>query len=600
MDFSKTKVASAAVNHSKIDLSSTHITTANFMQLQPVYYRHMLPGEHIKGQGNVLSRLAPVAVPTYGRCRINMRAFFVPFRCVFPYFNEFIVDTIASDFDNTSLVADSPYISTSDMITMFFGNQDPYTGDLLVEQLNPDDHDDALAIAAGAYDFTIGLAFYRFSYWGRVYKKILESLGYRLVWDEKTPIVYSALPLLAYAKVFLDWYANSAYLNNQLYTDIAQMFKFIDPTSALHVDDFALWKILQLVSVVMYDSSNDVYLNAWDNPVSPNNGLSSSFEISDLYKSGVNTGDQGLVSVNPLSYNGMPVMIQDDPDDGYIGSSFLHQALKSMTDFVKRNQLAGAYQIDRFLARFGISLDSAKVDRSIYVGASSVDVDFGVVMQNTNTAGAGEVSNLGDYSGVGFGKGSLGFDFKADEFGFFVVVSSIMPAGHLFQGFDRNLLHLQKTDFYQPEFDNLGCQAIAKGEVYVSTNANYADGDGYQGVFGYAPRYYEYKQKSDFVTGDFVSPAAMQGGDAWHLNRILVDDSFGNIGNQTHSFNFTFGWDTSSYDRIFQYTNPDLDKFYLVYNFAVEALAPCKSLFDTYKFDELGQQLIMDNGAKLN
>lgn len=600
MDFSKTKVASAAVNHSKIDVSSTHITTANFMQLQPVYYRHMLPGEHIKGQGNVLSRLAPVSVPTYGRCRINMRAFFVPFRCVFPNFNEFIVDTIASDSENTSLVAESPYISSRDMYLMFLGNQDPFTGDQLVEQLDPDDSGDAAAIAAGAYDFTIGSAYYRLSYWGRVYKKILESLGYRLVWDEKTPLIYSALPLLAYAKVFLDWYANSAYLNNQLYTDIAQLFKFIDPTSALHVDDTSLFKILQLVSLVMYDSANDVYLNAWDNPVSPNNSLNSAMYIEDLYKNGNNDGSMGYVDFTNGILNSQPGMYQSDADGNYLGTTFLHQALKSMTDFVKRNQLAGAYQIDRFLARFGISLDSAKVDRSIYVGASSVDVDFGVVMQNSNTAGAGEVSNLGDYSGVGFGKGSLGFDFKADEFGFFVVVSSIMPAGHLFQGFDRNLLHISKTDFYQPEFDNLGCQAIAKGEVYVSSNGNYADGDGYQGVFGYAPRYYEYKQKSDFVTGDFVSPAAMLGGDAWHLNRILADDSFGTISNQTHSFNFTYGWDTSTYDRIFQYTNPDVDKFYLVYNFAVEALAPCKSLFDTYKFDELGQQLIMDNGAKLN
>ena len=118
MDFSKTKVASAAVNHSKLDLSSTHILTGSFLNLPAVYYRHMIPGEHIRGVGNMLSRLAPVAVPTYGRCRVNLRAFFVPFRCVFPNFNEFIVDTIANNVSTSSLVSSSPTIDNSIFITI--------------------------------------------------------------------------------------------------------------------------------------------------------------------------------------------------------------------------------------------------------------------------------------------------------------------------------------------------------------------------------------------------------------------------------------------------------------------------------------------------
>ena len=94
-------------------------------------------------------------------------------------------------------------------------------------------------------------------------------------------------------------------------------------------------------------------------------------------------------------------------------------------------------------SRFGINLDSAKVDRSIYVGASSIDINFGDVMQTVNTAAAGQPSNLGDYAGQGFGKGQLEFDFKCDEFGLFLVTYSIIPVAHLFQGFDRNLLHIR-------------------------------------------------------------------------------------------------------------------------------------------------------------
>lgn len=185
-----------------------------------------------------------------------------------------------------------------------------------------------------------------------------------------------------------------------------------------------------------------------------------------------------------------------------------------------------------------------------------------------------------------------------------MITYSIVPAASLYQGFDRNNLHINRMDFFQPEFDQLGCSAIAAGEVYVSKNASFAP-DGaisYKRIFGFAPRLYEYKQKQDFVTGEFVSPSAFAGGDAWHLNREFDDESFdGNVDNLTHSLNFTRGTDAGIYDRIFQFTAPDKDKFYLVFHVAAETLAPCKSLYDTYDFEDAGRQITLhSNGAKVN
>lgn len=604
MDFSKTKVAEAAVNHSKLDVSSTHITTGSFMKLQPVYYRHMLPGEHIKGVGNVLSRLAPVAVPTYGRCRINMRAFFVPFRVVMPNWNEFIVDTIASNASSTSLVPTSPVIPNSVIVNLYTTLISPSLFGLYSRQLDPNDADDAAIIAAGGYDFEYNANYYRFNSYGRWFYKLLLSLGYRPIWNTKDDFNYSALALLSLAKVYLDWYANSAYLNNTIYTDVAQLLKYNDPTSGLVLTYTDLMKIANMMRYINYDSGNDVFLEAWDNPMSPNNGLSSKFSIDDVSMSnGVSNAYKPSTITNDLTQNpyGTPFMLKPTSSSLNIGSEFLHSALKSMTDYVKRNQLSGAYSVDRFLARFGINLDSAKVDRSIYVGATSVDVDFGSVMQTANTSAAGDPSNLGDYAGQGIGRGSLSYDFKCDEFGLFLVTYTIIPSAHIYQGFDRNNLHILKEQFYQPEFDNLGCSAINKGEVYVSKNGSYGAGTDYSGVFGFAPRYYEYKQKSDFVSGDFTLNSIFAGGDSWHLNRIFDDLTFSNVSQQTHSYDFTTGKDAGQFDRIFQYTDSSIDKFYLVFNFAAESLAPCKSLFDTYKFDDLGQQLTLDaGGAKVN
>lgn len=592
--FSEQKVNVAVDSRAKLDVSSTHITSADWMHLAPVYYRHMIPGETIKGSGNVLSRMAPVAVPTYGRCRMNLRAFFVPFRTIMPNWNEFISDTIGSNYTGSSLIGLSPTIANGQFIDVFtvinslFGNAlcTVYTG-------------------TGEYDFMHNNVKYRLTYWGLHVMKVLNSLGYRVVFGTKGAFDWSALPLLAYAKVYCDWYANQAYLDSVAYLGLQQYFKFNDPTSNLQLTASDVINILSFCFYIIYDSGSDVYVNAWDNPMSPNQGNYSGIsggDVSAFTLGSTPTANAGFRVV--LDSNGTPYMEQSAATSTSIGTEYLHAFLKSATDYVKRNQLSGALAIDRFLARFGINLDSAKANRSIYVSAQSIDFDFGSVMSNANTASSG--SNLGDYAGVGIGKGQLEFDFHADEFGLFIITSSIVPHGSLVQGYDRNNLHVGKLDFFTPEFDNLGCQAIQKGEVYVSKNDTYTTGDMslYQGLFGFAPRYYEYKQGRDFVTGLMASKASMIGCDSWYLSRIFDDSSFGSSGTSAdlvHSLNFTRGIDAGKYNRIFNATTEQLDNFYLVYHFGVQSSAPCKSLFDTYDFDDAGKKIGMNgNNAKVN
>lgn len=587
--FDKQKVDIAVGNHSKLDVSSTHITTGSFLTMQPVYYRHMLPNETIKGQGTVLSRLAPVAVPTYGRCRINMRAFFVPFRTIFPNFNEFITDTIGSNVSASSLVGGSPIVTNQALRGLFINSYSMFGVSLA-----------SVYTGTGDYDFTYNGSNYRLSFFGRHFMKVLQSLGYRIVWSGKVGSTsedfnYSALPLLAYAKVYLDWYFNQAYVDAVYFLSLQQLLKFNDPTAALSLSTADVFNILSVCYAVFYDNGNDVFVNAWDNPVAPNNGNYSGIVASDVTAGNVNAGFQVR-----MDDNGTPYMMQSANNVLSVGTQYLHDFLKSATDYVKRNQLAGALQIDRFLARFGINLDAAKANRSIYVGSQSVDVDFGSVMSTADTANA----PVGDYAGQGLGRGELGFEFTSDEFGLFVIMSTIVPAARLYQGFDRNNFHIDKTQFFTPEFDNLGVQGIKRGEVYVSNLDTFGMPSAYvDEAFGYAPRYYEYKQKQDFVTGDFVSKAVMPGGDAWHLNRVLTDAKFsGSATNIHHNIDFTRGLsDGGQYNRIFHYTTPDIDQFYLVYHFAVQALSPCKSLFDTYDFDSAGDTLAMNgNNAKVN
>lgn len=592
--FSKQKIAVAASNRSKIDLSCNHITTGNWMELQPFNYRHMIPGEHFKGSVNCVSRLAPVAVPCYGRCRINMRAFFVPFSFVMPQFEEMVTDTVGVNYSSSSLVSSTPYFLLSELVKLFELYQ--VSGAYPLAQTTN----------GSIYDFVDGSTKFLFTSYGRRFYKVLQSLGYQLFPDTKYTgqKKLSALALLSYAKVYLDYYSNHAYANTATYLAIRKLFSYNDPTTPLVLDYNNIGDLISTCYIVSYDEGHDVYTNAWDHPIMPASGNYSTGVVSDASQDGY--GQSATISYGSLAGHGTPMMLAANASTVNIGTQYIHDMLQSMTDFFKRNQLSGSYAAERFLSRYGFSLDNQQTKRAYYVAGSSVDVDFGSVMQTADTSPAGSPSNLGDYAGVGFGKGNLEVDFEAREFGLLMFVYSIVPAASLYQGLDRNNLHLTMFDFFNPEFDNLGCDAINRAEVYVSRDFNFAFSgsmDEYFKVFGFAPRYYEYKQARDFVTGDFVCDSAMVGGDAWFLNRKFNDNSFAasNTNGVIHSLAFTSGVDKDQYDRIFQYTDQDVDKFYLVFHTDGMSLAPCRSLFDTYDFEDAGRVITQNgNSAPVN
>lgn len=579
-NLNKIDVPIAVTHKTKLDLSCDHVTSMNFMTTQPVYYRHMIKGEHISINASSTVRPAPIEVPAYGQLNQNLRYFFVPYRLVFPNWDSFYNDVIASNYSESSLVSSPPVVTNRTLVSVLIGLSSVATD------------------SSALYDFSINNTHYVLSPVGRFLLKILRSLGYEPIWDEKSELEYNALALLAYAKCYVDWYANSQYLNTSDVLNFEQAFKFNTPSQHFVVSGNLVHQFVLLVRNVVYDT-DDYFVNAWDNPVSPNSGQFTSFSFTDPTSTG-----GAYVQTNT---NGTPEMIINTDYPQSIGTTYIHEALKRLTDFQKRHALAGARSIDRVLAQYGVITDSLKQQRSIYVGNQQTTIDIGSVYataSGTNTDGSS--SSTGDYSGAGFGKkdGYI-LDFTADEEGIILCIASIIPSGSIVQGYDRNNLHLDKTDFFVPEFDSLGVQAIQRGEVYVSNNESYhtADSDGstnYTKPFGFTGRYGEYKRPKSFLTGDLSLSTAMQGGSAWHLFRLFDDSSFGEVVYQTHSLTFTRGIDATQYHRIFQYINGDLDPFYCFMHFNVASFAPCKPLFETYEFEENGKQVPTENGNKLN
>lgn len=655
----KTKVTTGIDKNTDLDLSCVHITTGDWMNGSPVYIKELVPGEKIDVVQQTFTRMDPMVVPTFGRGSIHNRAFFVPFRTIFREWNNFItsansVAPMANDdagtlSDTGFLVSKVPYIKNSDLVKLFtFASTGP-ASNVMAQVVNVDQARD-IELVYYTNGFTNTVYPFKLTDVGRRVLKILESLGYKVFWaidsaGNSNPVLsedpeYSAMPILAWFKIINDWYYPSQYVGDNFYNYTQSLLtSYYNNTTGVNVG----WAILRQLfasnspytGLVNYDS--DYFVSAFDNPVGPSVGIFDNVQIQDITSAGDNDVLFGNLITSQATYgNGVigQIGINDIGTPGYrtdalrvststtgavqsVITQYGLDSLKALTDYVKRHQLVGARALDRFYARFGKSLSSEKMDRCNYIGGSTVDLQIGDVMAH---ADSGTSSPLGSYAGKGVGFGDLSFDYNTDEYGYIIIISSIVPKVGYYQGVDRTVMHVGRLDFWTPEFDQMGNQAIAAKELYLpmrfsdggpgdEEGAMMMNNDLLTGIFGYTPRYSEYKIGRDRLTGDFNCGSLNNIGNtssAWHLFRN-VGGLWSQASDIKHSRFFDQGSDWSQYNRIFANTsesNVKADKFYLIHSFGVHSASPMHSLYDTYKFENEGEgakTVVTDvNGVKVN
>ena len=657
----KFKVKTAIETNTPLDLSCQHITTANFMQLNPIYIKEMVPGESIDINMSTFTRLAPMAVPTLGRALIHNRAFFVPMRTIFPRWDEFITRAISNSTtqaggNGTSYILDKvPFINNTAIVNYFLGHVSndastfsysnsggqclqPFSGAVTDAVKASADICVKVVTKNGTGD-TVTFYYYNFTDYGRSVYKVLQSLGYNIVWTTylydsyiNSTVINSAmsgdtpqyevslLPLLSFVKLYLDWYWPSNYVGNSDYNYLKSICDYM-----LNSNTQTAWYASNLKTlfdhlcyngkgvVVNYDSS--YLVSAFDTPEGPNATQTGTLSIPNIdIVAGSISENSGVNAATNNSVSSVVTGTAFMSSSSYLTQYGLH-ALHALTDYLKRHQLVGVRALDRFYARFGINLGSEKLKRSQYIGAMNVPLQFGDVMSHTDTPAG---THLGGYAGKGLGYGENGFSYKSDDYGYFVICSSIVPQVGYYQGLDRMNMHVSPLDFYTPEFDQLGNQAISRLEVlcpenYVSSGSVATDEQNIDsmnksnlatGIFGWTPRYSEYKIGKDRVTGDFrirSKSAVGDTDDAWHLMRNL-DGQYQNSSDIVHDFYFVRGHDMSQYNRIFFGVDDSADKFYLIHNFNVTSQSPMHSLYDTYHWEDAkGKEVVADvNGVKVN
>lgn len=155
------------------------------------------------------------------------------------------------------------------------------------------------------------------------------------------------------------------------------------------------------------------------------------------------------------------------------------------------------------------------IETPIYLGGSSLEIEFQEVVNNSGT----EEQPLGTLAGRGIATSHKGGNivFKADEPGYIFCITSLTPRVDYFQGNEWDNYLLTLDDLHKPQLDGIGFQ----DRLYRSINANIPYAMSSKSI-GKQPAWIEYMTNVNKTYGNF----ALIENEGWMcLNRIFGDIS---------------------------------------------------------------------------
>ncbi len=184
-----------------------------------------------------------------------------------------------------------------------------------------------------------------------------------------------------------------------------------------------------------------------------------------------------------------------------------------LQEFLEKMARGGRRLTEILKTHFGEHNGDSRLQRAEYIGGTKSKMTISEVLATAQTDVASVEYPLGTMAGHGinFDSGNT-FTYKTPEHGWIIGITSVLPDTAYQQGLPRSHTRQDRLDYAWPSFANIGEQEILKKEIYMES----ADPEG---VFGYIPRYAEYKYQPSTVHGDFRDTLAF-----WHMGRIFSSE----------------------------------------------------------------------------
>lgn len=233
-----------------------------------------------------------------------------------------------------------------------------------------------------------------------------------------------------------------------------------------------------------------------------------------------------------------------------------------LQEFLERMMVGGSRYIEQIKSIFGVTSSDARLQRPEFLGGFTQPVIVSEVLQ---TSSSDATSPQGNMSGRALSVDKNGFvTTYCEEHCLIMGLMCIIPQASYYGGISRDLTKFDQFDYYFPQFDHIGEQAILNKELYVDISDSDATSNSnvlMDEEFGYAPRYAEYKSELSRVHGEFKTSL-----DFWHMARTF---------DSTPMLNSSFiKPDSTVMNRVFAVQDDSIEKVYveMYFNFVAKRL----------------------------
>lgn len=445
------KVPIKVQKKSGFDKSFQNLFTGKVGTIIPILTDELIPNTTVHLRMAITTQLPPLASDTFMRVKQKYAAFFVPTRILVPRYEEWLTGKNVGNSTVTKIV-------------------------LPTFSFNPEL--DKAAYGNGS---------------------LLDYLGYKCSetkFGELQGVKLSALPMLAYHKIYNDWFRNSLVQKDIFNNALASSVVYNPATSS----------VIAPCSITS-DRCQFTYKADSTETTAGGSKFADGVDITSLRQA--NFGSDLFTSCTPKPQNGeaQAVSFQTINSNGKFTISAL-RAANSMQQFLERNNLAGNRLVDYVKAQYGANLNDAIAQRPVLLGSGSFDVYSKGVYQTQSQVENASITPNNPFGSVGAKYGSAYVDgndlviegFTAQEPGYLMVVTWLSPKVTYSTGVDPVLTRYtsfdSQSDMANPILQNVGNEPVYAKQLSMDdaiTNSS--------AVFGYNERYANWKDKMDEVHG---------------------------------------------------------------------------------------------------
>lgn len=465
------KVAMPRPQHNTFDLSHSRKFSMSIGKITPISVMECVPGDSFNIKTTQLVRFAPLLAPIMHESSVYCHFFFVPNRILWPQWEEYI--TGGEDAADPGYVPPvAPYFSS---MTVTEGTLPDYLG-LPTGSLGANEKISCLPFMA---------------YW-KIYNEYYRDQNLCDKVDDEAQSGSNALPQ--------NWQElkNRAWQHDYFTSALPWTQKGPEAT-------IPLGTTAPLVNLT--GPADDLSLaSRWRQTDATAGG---SNDVTGISVSGASYVAANSLTNEPRQIDVTPHTEVDLTDATASSINDLRRAFR-LQEWLERNARGGSRYIEVILAHFGVQSSDARLQRPEFLGGSATPISISEVLQTSDAAA--EDTPQGNMAGHGVSVGSSNYvSYKCEEHGYIIGLMTVMPKTAYQQGIPKHFQKFDKFEYFWPSFANIGEQPILNREVYADASDSLNDE-----VFGYTPRYAEYKYIPSTVHGEFRTSLNF-----WHMGRIF-------------------------------------------------------------------------------